>query len=952
MTRIITFLFALFFSGMLQAQTITGTLIDNGDNSPVRSATVALLKTDSSRTNIETLSGANGSFTLRNVSPGNYLLSVSSVGYSKLYRKINFTGQTLSLGNITFTKSSETLDEIVVNSTPPPIRQKNDTVEFSADQYKMNPDATGEDLIKKMAGITVDRSGNVTANGESVRKITVDGRDYFGDDATATLRNLPSEVIDKIQVFDRLSDQAQMSGFDDGNTSKSINIVTKKDMRQGNFGRLYAGYGTDDRYSAGGNVSFFNNNRRISFVGLANNINQQNFSSQDLLGVTSSGNRGGGGFRGGGGGGFGGGGNNFTVGQQSGIAKTNGLGVNYSDLWAKKIDVSASYFLNNSNIQNDQITNRQNFLKDGSINYYDETVLSKTENWNNRGNLRMNYKIDSSNSILFTSNISFQQNNSVNRTNGFLYPDMNNPISKTLNNLISNNNGYNINNGLIYNHSFAKRGRSLSLGLFTTFNNRVGKNYQDQHNEYYLNDSIADVNRFTDSKTSSEQYRINLSYTEPLSQKSQLQFNYSPSFQKSRSDQETFDFDASASKYSEFNPGLSNVFDNFYNTQNGGVTFRTGDRNNMYSAGVSYQNSELKSNRIFPQATNINHSFNNLLGNAMARIRFSAKSNIRLMFRTSVNAPSVNQLQNIINVSNPFSFTSGNPDLKQQYNSSYIVRYTYTNTAKSQSFFANVFYNTINNYISNDTYTATQDSTLAPGIILSKGAQITKPVNVDGYMNVRSFFTYAMPIKFIKSNLNLNGGISYAKQPGMLSGVKNYSNNWNYNVGANLSSNISEYVDFDLSYSANFNDVTNEVNKARNSNYVTQSAGINFNVLTKKGTFFQNDLSNQSNSGLAQGFNQSYWLWNVAVGQKLFKNQMGELKLSVFDLLKQNKSIYRDVTNPNSYIADVKNEVLQQYFLLTFTYKLKTFGKPSATNRDPQRFRDGGFFQGAPPPGH
>src|SRR5205814_4036636 len=227
------------------------------------------------------------------------------------------------------------LGEVTVITKTPPTQQKGDTIQYNASQYKVNPDANAEDLIKKVPGITVDKQGNVTAQGDQVRKVTIDGRDFFGDDATAALRNLPAEIIDKIQVFDRLGDQAQFTGFDDGNTQKAVNIVTKANMRNGQFGRLYAGYGTDDRYSAGGNVSFFKDSRRISLVGLANNVNQQNFATQDLLGVTSSGgNRGGfggfgggqagnriqGGNRGGGGnfGGFGSGQGNFLVGQQSG----------------------------------------------------------------------------------------------------------------------------------------------------------------------------------------------------------------------------------------------------------------------------------------------------------------------------------------------------------------------------------------------------------------------------------------------------------------------------------------------------------------------------------------------------------------------------------------------------------------------------------------------------------
>jgi hypothetical protein len=200
--------------------------------------------------------------------------------------------EALDLGTLFIPRSIKQLGEVVVVSKIPPVQQKGDTVEYNASQFKVNPDATAEDMVKKLPGVTVDRQGTVTAQGEQVRKVTIDGRDFFGDDATAALRNLPAEIIDKIQVFDRLSDQAQFTGFDDGNTLKALNIVTKANMRNGQFGRIYAGYGTDDRYSAGGNVSFFKDDRRISVVGNFNNINQQNFASQDLLGVTSGGGTG------------------------------------------------------------------------------------------------------------------------------------------------------------------------------------------------------------------------------------------------------------------------------------------------------------------------------------------------------------------------------------------------------------------------------------------------------------------------------------------------------------------------------------------------------------------------------------------------------------------------------------------------------------------------------------
>ncbi|MEO6820591.1 MAG: outer membrane beta-barrel protein [Ginsengibacter sp.] len=942
MNRIITSLLILLsLSASVKAQTVSGTLRDNSDQSAISNATLQLLKRDSSITSYKTVSDKNGAFIFKNVNEGKYILSVTSVGYSNLKKGISVSGDLSDLGSINITKTAETLTEVVINSAPT-VRQKNDTTEFSASQFKVNPDATGEDLIKKLPGVTVDKQGSVTAQGESVKKVTVDGRDFFGDDATATLRNLPSTIIDKIQVFDKLSDQAQLTGFDDGNTTKSINIVTKKDMRQGNFGRVFAGYGTDDRYSAGGNVSFFNNNRRISVVGLLNNVNQQNFSSQDLLGVQGSGNRGGGGRRGGGGG------NDLMVGAQSGIARTNAIGINYSDAWGKKIDVSGSYFFNNSKTSNNQTINRQNFISKDTTLFYDENSIYGNTNYNNRVNFRLDYKLDSNNSILFTTGLNFQKNDAINFVNGKNFYQDTSLISSTVYDLNSNNQGYNYNNNILFRHAFTKRGRSISLNVGNTMSNRNGNNLLVSDNIYYDTNTSDSVQQLSNNKTKSNNWNFNVVYTEPMGKKGQLQLNYNPSFQKNTADQETYNFVNATSKYSQFDTSLSNVFDNTYNTQRAGLTYRMGDRNNMISAGISFQNSELKSDQVFPQMNQIDNSYNNFLANAMARLKLSTKSNLRVFYRSSVSPPSINQLQNVINISNQLYYTTGNPDLKQQYSNNLVARYNYTNTGKATSFFANVFLSSINNYVSNATYTAKQDSTLSNTIILHRGSQLSKPVNLDGYISARSFFTLGMPLKFIKSNINFNGGISYSKLPGLLNGQSNISKNLNYNIGSVLSSNISEYIDFNISYSANINNVNNSLRPTLNNNYITQSAGLTANLLTKKGSFFQNDISNEKYSGLSDGFNQSYWLWNMAVGQKFLKGQKGELKLSVFDLLNQNKSISRDVTE--AYVQDTRNDVLQQYFMLTFTYKLQTFGKGKANPEKKQDFRRGGFYDGAPPP--
>ncbi len=946
MRKILFLLVLIVFTVIVQAQSIKGKLLDLIDNKPLAGATLQLRSVKDSMNRYNVISDSKGDFLFSNVSVGSYTLQISFIGYEnfKQFADVTDSIPNVDLGSLFVPKSTREIGGVTVISKVPPAQQKGDTTQYNASQFKVNPDATVEDLVKKMPGITVDRDGTVTAQGEQVRKVTIDGRDFFGDDASAALRNLPSEVVDKIQVFDRLSDQAQLTGVDDGNSQRALNIITKSGISNGQFGRVYAGIGTDSRYQAGGNMSFFKNNRRISLVGLTNNINQQNFGSQDLLGLTSSsgGNRGGGNRGGGanrGGGNFRGGSDNFVVGQQSGISKTNAIGINYSDKWGSKIDVSGSYFFNNSNTDNNRFSGTQSFVKADSTLFLDDTSLTKVSNYNHRINFRMEYKIDSSNTIIITPNISFQKNDNRSVISSASYYDLLTGLQSESNSRTNTlNSGYNFNNNILYRHAFAKRGRMISLNLNTSFNERSGETYVESVNKYYNSGNVNDsLQQYSDNKTSGRTISTNIVYTEPVGKKGQLQFNFNPSFTTNKADKVTYQFDEVGGKYSIFDTTLSNKFDNTYNTQNGGITYRIGDRDNQFSVGVSYQNSSLKSDQVFPEIAAVDRSFSNLLSNIQFRRKLSARSNIRLFYRGSVNAPSVNQLQNVIDNSNQLRMSTGNPELDQQYTHTLSGRYTYTNTQKGQSLFANVFVQRANDYVANATYTAATDSLLAPGIVLYKGSQITKPVNLDGYWSFRSFFTYGQPIKFIKSNVNLNAGFTYSKVPGLVNNVSTVSNTYTYSTGIVIASNISERIDFNVSYNANFNTVKNTVQPQLNQNYITQSAGVQLNLLSKSGWFLQNDISNQTYSGLSEGFNQSFWLWNAGVGKKFLKDRRGELKLTVFDLLKQNQSITRTVGD--SYVQDVQNLVLKQYFMMTFAYSLKNFGKAKASNNQERRDR-------------
>ena len=951
-------LMVLFVTLQAQTLSIKGILQDKTEKIPVSGATLKLTIQQDSLNAFNLVSDRTGAFEFKNLLPNTYLLVTTSIGHEPDSQVVILTDSSKDLGIIGLSKRAKLLESVTVKVTVPPVMQKGDTTQFSASQYKVNPDATTEDLIKKMPGIVVEKDGTVTAQGEQVRKVTIDGKDFFGDDASAALRNLPSDIVDKIQLFDRLSDQAQFTGIDDGNSVKALNIITKSGLKNGQFGRVYAGFGTDSRYAAGGNVSTFSGDRRISVVGNFNNINQQNFGSQDLLGVTSSGGagRGGGGGnfggrggnRGGGGAGRGGagrggggnfdGGENFLVGQQSGISKTNAIGINYSDKWGKSMEVSGSYFFNNSNNTNENISRAETKLTDGRTLFNNQTSLSQSKNFNHRINLRLEYRIDSSNTIMIIPSLNFQKNRSLSGAfENSLYG-----LTDTLNTSVSDRNvlrdGYNLRNTILYRHSFPKRGRTFSVSFNTTFNKNDGETYSNAHYRFFEDTGVRDSlqNQFTNNPTSGYSLSGNLSYTEPIGAKSQLQFSYTPSYSKNKADQQTFEYDALGGKYSTFKETLSNKFDNISITHNGGITYRLGNnRDNQFAVGISLQHSKLESERIFPSVSHVNQSFTNVLPNLMWSKKIGARSNMRVFYRASTNFPSVTQLQDVVNNTNELRKSVGNPELKQSYNHFVSGRYTFTNIQQGRSFFANVFLQAQQNYITNATYIAQQDSIIQPGSTLKKGAQLTKPVNMDGYKSFRSFFTFSQPVKFIKSNINLSTGFSYSKLPGLINSAKTSTDNFTYSGGIVVASNVSEYMDFNLSYNVNFNNAKSSI--GTNDKYVNQSAGIQTNFLTKSGWFLQNDVSNQSYTGMSDGFNQSYWLWNAAIGKKFLKSRAAEFKLSVFDLLKQNQSINRTVEA--NYIEDVQSQVLQQYFMLTFTYSLKNFG----TGRTPARpMRNGG----------
>ncbi len=946
---------ALVFLGTLaswaQVPALDGRIVDAKNNRPMAGVHIRLiLQSDTLRTNITSTDTA-GMFVFEKIGKGDYAVEATYVGYVTLRKILTFGGPVIHLGTLQLTQTAIPMKEVVVQGRIPPAVQKGDTTEYNAGAFKMNRDASAEDLVTKMPGVTIDNTG-VKAQGENVQQVLVDGRPFFGTDPTLALRSLPSEVIDKVQVFDKLSDQAQLTGFDDGQSVKTMNIVTRRDRRQGEFGRLNGGYGTDERYIGSGNFNSFEGDQRLSLLALFNNVNQQNFSSQDLLGVSSAANQGGG-FGGGGGGGgafgqggrrastgsnagrLGGGGgfiggpgnsvNNFLVGQQSGVSNINSLGLNYADSLVRGMDMTGSYFYNYTDNQNPQTLNRQYIISSDSSSYYNEQSNAEQKNYNHRFNIRTDYSIDSSNSVIFTPQLYLQNNHSVNSVNGVNSSAGNIPLSSSENDNQTGTTGYTTQDHLIYRLKFPDRGRTLSVNVGYSGNRKQGDGFLSSLDTYYTGQSYgADtLNQHNGLLTTGYTLSTNLAYTEPVGTNGLIQINYSPSYTRNNSDNRTYNFNDLTGGYTDINPQLSNTFDNTYITNNVGAGYRFRSQGFNAIAGFSYQISRLDDHQTYPFEQSLTKTFYDLLPNFMVNYQFSRRRTLRFFYRTSVTSPSVSQLQSAVDNTNPLLLTTGNPDLKQSYSHTLLTRLMLSNTDNAQSMLVFFYANYTEDYIGNSVVTAERDTILSGGVRLSPGTQLTSPVNLGGYWNLRGLCTYGFPVDFLESNLNLNAGLSYTRTPGIVNNLRNAANLVTFSPGLVLGSNISEDLDFTLSYTANLNAATNSVQSVTNNNYFSHTAGLRLSWIFLNGIVLRSDVNNVLYNGLSGGLNQNTVIWNISLGKKFFTDERGEFVMSVYDLLNQNKNINRTVTD--TYIQDATTKVLTRYMMLTFTYTIRQY---------------------------
>jgi len=887
-----------------KGKTVKGVLQDSTKSSII-AATIKLVSTTDT---LSAASNADGSFSFENIHSNSFTLIVNSLGYETLFKPVTFEKEktVLDIGTLIMKQGSQLLNEVTIDGTPL-ITVKEDTLEYKVKDYNLKEDAVTEDLLKKLDGVEVDKDGNVKAQGEDIKRVRINGKDFFGGDVKTATKNLPAEVIEKIQIIDDYGDQANLTGNRSGDPERILNIQIAPEKNNGNFGTFRMGGGSEERYQATGMYNSFTDTRQLSVLGNLNNTNASLFDFNTRGSGARRGRRGGGG-----------GGRGWNP---NGLTNVGSLGLNYRKSFLdEKLTTYGNYSY--SHTDNNTLSNSLN-----QYNYTDSTIINSQNS--DKGTLEENHRFD--------WNVEYKPNDrsylkisptfSLNDNKGSLLESEEYQTNEELTNVVARNN---TNNSLspdigisgLFNQRLNESGRNI----FMDFSLNTAKTQQDR-------DEIVNTLLYSSENPDSlyqrqlidlDNKRLNggasISYTEPLNERAKLEFSYNFNFANYDNDRVARDVNEDGG--STINQANSNVYNYSFNTNRFSLTYRyqTGKLN--YYLGASAQPSLLKGNtQLDGEPITFQRKAINFAPVARFEYKFSRTKGLNITYNGDANEPGFSQLQPIRDISNPQFPITGNPNLDAEFSHNIRLRFNDFNSQTGTSFFVY-----LNGTLTEDKIVSNRIKSFSDlyGLV-----QETQYLNTDGFYSMRGFYNYSKSFLKRKYVVSVNGSINYNNNLSFVDSEKNIAKNWVLSQGLNLQINPKEWLEIMPGLRYSFNTTQNSLANTNLRNIKTWSYNMNSKVYFIPTLVWGLDLSKMTNNGYSNDVDANPFVIDSYIEKQFLKSNRGAIRLHAFDLLNEQVNISRNVTE-NS-ILDSRSNRLARYFMLSLTYRFQKF----ATNATP-----------------
>ena len=943
--------------------TVSGRVIEAGTKEPVELAAVQLLSLPDSAQVAGMTTSTQGYFSLSKQKPGKYLLKVSFIGYVTKIIPVQLTANVPAkkMGNIELATDAVMLQEAVVVAEAPQVTVVEDTLMYNSSAYRTPEGAMLEELVKKLPGAEIDDDGNVKINGKDLKKIMVDGKEFFGGDVKTGLKNLPVDMVDKLKTYDKKSDLARVTGIDDGEEETVLDLTVKKGMNQGWFGNADLGAGTKDRYTGRMMLNRFVDKTQFSIIGSANNVNDQGFSG-------------------------GGGGPRWR--SNNGLNATKMLGANFATQ-TNKLELGGSVRYNFQDADISSINSSERFLQNGN-SYSNSNNKNRNKGTNLNADFRMEWKPDTLTNIIFRPNFSYGRTNNASRSESGTFNE--DPF-----NLIVNPNDYlnfdNLSDDPLKdirvnatNSASLSKGKSLSgnatLQVNRKLNNRgrnltfrgvfgYGDNDNDQYTQsetrYYqlLNhlggDSILYRNQYITTPTRNYNYTAQVTYSEPIAKATFLQFSYQFQYKYSKSDKTTFDLldypdwaigGALPSGYESHTvDSLSKNAEYRYYNHDASVGLRFIRPKYQLNVGMSFQpqNSTL-SYKKGDYMIDTTRTVFNFAPNMDLRFRFSKVSQLRFTYRGRSNQPTMENLLPITDNSNPLNIRMGNPGLKPSFAHTMRLFYNTYNAEKQRGIMTHFSFTATQNSISNSTRYNEET-----------GGLITRPENINGNWNAFGMFGFNTALKNKKYTINTFTNVNYQNNVAFLYNQDTKNNDRNTSTGLTLGERVTgsyrnDWFEFSLNGSINYTAERNKLRPENNQEPYTYSYGASTNITMPWKMTLATNIANQSRRGYRDSsMNRDELIWNAQLAQSLLKGA-ATVSFEVYDILRQQSNISRSLSADMRSVSEYNG--INSYCMVHFIYRLNIFGSKAAREKmmnsgrrgfgGPGRGSGGGFGGGHP----